>query len=202
MKLYYSPGACALGVQIGLREAGLKFEMIKVDLKAKQSAEGDYKKFNPKGYIPAVLSDDGELWTEGAVILQRIADLVTDKKLLPKLGTKERYRAMEWLNFTASELHKNIGAFFNAQLNEEAKTSMRAKVDTRLEFVNEHLQKTGGYFLGAEFSMIDAYVYNILRWTKGVKIDISKFPAILGFMEKMSQRPTVRAAVEAEGLKL
>jgi glutathione S-transferase len=111
----------------------------------------------------------------------------------------ERYHAMEWLNFISSELHKGLSAFFNPGLNAEAKTSMFAKLDTRLGFLNEHLQ-THPYILGSEYSLVDAYAYNILRWTKGLKIDISKFPGILGMMEKVSQRPSVRAALEGEGL--
>src|SRR5665213_2682021 len=119
MKLYYSPGACALGAQIALREAGMKFDMVKVDLAAKTTADGsDYKKINPKGYVPALQESNGEVLTEGAVILQWIADQVPDKKLLPKFGTKERYRAMEWLNFVATELHKSLSAFFNKALPE------------------------------------------------------------------------------------
>lgn len=201
MKLYYSPGACALASQIVLREAGLKFDMVKVDLQAKKTADGaDYKKINPKGYVPALQDDSGEIYTEGAVILQRIADQAPDKKLLPKLGTKERYHAMEWLNFVSTELHKGLGAFFNKSLNDDAKASMLDKLNVRLDFLNSHLQ-THSFVLGNEFSAVDAYIYNIIRWAAPLKIDITKYTAILGLMEKVGTRPSARAAVEAEGLK-
>jgi glutathione S-transferase len=201
MKLYYSPGACALASQIVLREVGAKFDLIKTDLKAKRTADGrDFKEINPKGYVPALQTDDGEVYTEGAVILQRIADQYPDKKLLPKLGTKERYHAMEWLNFVSTELHKGFGAFFNSALNDEAKKSMTDKLQLRLEFLNTHL-KTHPYVLGNEFSAVDAYVFNIIRWAGATKIDVSKHTAILGLMEKVGTRPAVRAAIEGEGLK-
>lgn len=201
MKLYFSPGACALASQIILREVGQKFDLIKVDLKTKEYAEGDFKKLNGKGYIPALKLDSGEILTEGAVILQYLADKHPEKNLLPKFGTMERYRAMEWLNFVATELHKGMGSLFNGALNEEARKSITDKLNLRLEFLNNHL-KANSYMLGSEFSVVDAYVFNIIRWTVPTKINVSQFPAILGFMEKMSARPHVRAAVEAEGLKL
>ena len=200
MKLYFSPGACALASQIILREVGQKFDLVKVDLKTKEYAEGDFKKLNGKGYIPALKLDSGELLTEGAVILQYLADQHPEKNLLPKFGTMERYRAMEWLNFIATELHKGMGSLFNVALNEEARKSITDKLNLRLEFLNNHL-KANSYMLGSEFSVVDAYVYNIIRWTAATKVNVSQFPAILGFMEKMSARPHVRAAVEAEGLK-
>jgi glutathione S-transferase len=202
MKLYFSPGACALASQIALREAGVKFDMVKVDLAAKKTADGgDYKQINPKGYVPALQDDSGEVYTEGAVILQRIADQAPDKKLLPKMGTKERYHAMEWLNFIATELHKGFGAFFTKALDGEAKNIMLGRLDARLAFLNTHLQKSA-FMLGNEFSVVDAYVYNIIRWASPLKVDITKYPAIMGLMEKVSARPAVRASVEAEGLKV
>jgi glutathione S-transferase len=201
MKLYFAPGACALSAQIALREAGLKFDLVKVDLAAKTTADGlDFKKINPKGYVPALEENNGEVLTEGAVILQWIADQVPDKKLLPKFGTKERYRAMEWLNFVSTELHKGLGAFFNKKLNEEARTVMMEKLQMRLAFLNNHL-KTHPFVLGSEFSVIDGYVFNIVRWAGPLKVDLSQHTAILGLLEKVGMRPSARAAIEAEGLK-
>src|SRR4051812_3198560 len=202
MKLFFSPGACALASQIVLREAGVKFDLIKVDLAAKQTADGgDYKKINPKGYVPALQDDGGEIYTEGAVILQRIADQAPDKKLLPKFGTKERYHAMEWLNFVATELHKGFSVLYNKAINEEGRQSVIERLHVRLDFLNTHLLKTGGFVLGAEFSAVDAYVYNIVRWSKPHKVDISNYAGILGLMEKVGNRPSTRAALDAEGLR-
>ncbi len=197
MKLYFSPGACALATQIVLRETGAKFDMVKVDLKTKQSVEGDFLKVNPKGYVPALRLDDGSVLTEGAVILQYLADHAPAKMLLPKFGSMERYHAMEWLNFVSTELHKGLGAFFNQQLNEEARKTMTGKLNARLQFLDEHLQKNE-YVLGSQFSVVDAYIFNIMRWTGPLKVDVTAYKAILGFMEKVGARASVRAAIEAE----
>jgi glutathione S-transferase len=202
MNLFYSPGACALASQIALREAGLNFELVKVDLKAKVYAGGDYKKINPKGYIPALSLPNGYLMTEGAVILQWIADQVPEKNLLPKFGTIERYKAMEWLNFIATEIHKGIGSLFGgAVMNEETKTQIKEKVQLRLSILNHQLQETP-YILGETFSVADAYAYNVVRWTGLVGVDMTAHTALQSFMTKMAQRQTVKDAVAAEGISL
>ena len=198
--LFFSPGACALHVQMALIEAGEKFETVKVDLKTHTYAGGDFKQVNPKGYIPVLKTETGELWTEGQVILQRIADAHPEKNLLPKLGTSERYKAMEWLNFISSELHKGLGAMFNPKLDGEAKDNVISKIQKRLAFMNTHLEKNE-YILGKEFSLADVYFYNILRWAGPLKIEMSAHPAVLGLMEKVSLRPSARAAIEGEGLR-
>src|SRR5690606_35057108 len=113
MKLYYSPAACSLSPHIVLREAGLPFELVQVNIPQQQTADGaDYRAINPKGQVPALQRDDGELITEGPVIVQYLAELVPGSKLLPPAGTSERYRTQEWLNFICSELHKNFGLIF------------------------------------------------------------------------------------------
>ena len=120
MKLYYAPGACSLSPHIALREAGLPVELVKVDLRAKKTESGDdYLAINPKGSVPAVRLDDGEVLTEAAVIVQRIADQAPGKKLAPANGTKERLRLQEWLNYIASEVHKGIGQLFNPAMPED-----------------------------------------------------------------------------------
>lgn len=202
MNLFYSPGACALASQIALREAGMNFEMVKVDLKNKEYAGGDYKKVNPKGYIPALQLPNGHLMTEGAVILQWIADQAPEKNLLPKFGTMERYKAMEWLNFIATEVHKGIGSLFNsAHMNDETKAAIQSKIQLRLGVLDQHLQNNA-YMLGDDFSVVDAYAYNVLRWTNLVHVDTTNHKAIQGLMAKMAERASVKEAVAAEGIRL
>lgn len=200
MKLYYSPGACALHVQIALREVGAKFDLERVDLKTHTFSGGDFKKINPKGYIPVLQTEDGEIYTEGAIIVQRLADQFPEKKLLPKSGTRERYHAMEWLHFIATELHKGIGALFNPALDGEAKIKVIDKINVRLSYLNNHLMKNT-YVLGSEFSLVDSYMFNIMRWAAPLKIDMSPYPKILGLMEKVGTRQSAREAIAAEGLK-
>ncbi|MBO9668127.1 MAG: glutathione transferase GstA, partial [Bdellovibrio sp.] len=195
MNLFYSPGACALASQIALREAGMNFELVKVDLKNKEYAGGDYYKVNAKGYIPALQLPNGHLMTEGAVILQWIADQAPDKNLLPKFGTMERYKAMEWLNFIATEVHKGLGSLFGAtHLSEESKTAIHSKLQLRLTVLDQHLQKNP-YILGENFSVVDAYAYNVLRWTPLLNVDMANHKAIHGLMTKMAERPSVKEAV-------
>ncbi|WP_413574721.1 glutathione transferase GstA [Bdellovibrio sp. HCB290] len=202
MNLFYSPGACALASQIALREAGLNFELVKVDLKAKEYSGGDYKKINPKGYIPALQLPNGHLMTEGAVILQWIADQVPEKNLLPKFGTMERYKAMEWLNFIATEIHKGLGSLFGgAVMNEETKEQIKAKVGLRLNVLDQHLSQNP-FILGQEFSVADAYAYNVLRWTGLVGVDMSSHTNLQKFMGAVAERPSVKEAVAAEGIRL
>ncbi|HMN67955.1 MAG TPA: glutathione transferase GstA [Bdellovibrionales bacterium] len=198
MRLYYSPGACSLAPQIVLRELGRNFEIVKVDIRNKTTETGgDYTQINPKGYVPALKLDDGEMLTENAVILQWLADSAPEKKLFPKLGTMERYHAMEWLNFIATELHKGFGTLFNPALGDEGRRAVIERLQLRLKYFNEHMA-TNQFVLGAEFSIADAYAYNVLRWATPLKVDISGYAAILGFMERVAGRPAVRMAVDVE----
>ncbi len=200
MKLFYSPGACALSVQIILREAGYSFDLIKVNLKTKESEVGDFRKINPKGYVPVLQLDSGEVFTENAVILQWIADQKTEMKLFPKFGTVERYPAMEWLNFISTELHKGISSLFSP-FDDQGKKVIMTKLQVRLAFLEKHLSQNK-YVLGSEFSIADAYLYNVMRWAKVVNIDMSEQKSILDFMERMLKRPSVVESVAAEGLAL
>jgi glutathione S-transferase len=200
MKLYYAPGACSLSPHIVLREAGLDFEPVKADLKTHQLEGGaDYYAINAKGYVPVLELDSGERLTEGPAIVQYIADQVPAKKLAPAAGSFDRYRVQEWLNFITSELHKGIGGLFNPAMPEEAKSLMRTKATGRLKWVDSQLEGRD-YLMGQEFSVPDAYLYTVTSWTKHTGIDISGFKHLGAFMERMSARPAVQAALKAEGL--
>ncbi len=201
MKLYFAPGACSLAPHILLREAGLDFELEKVDLQSKQTASGgDFWAINPKGGVPALELDGGEILTEAAVILQYVADLVPDKGLMPAAGGMPRYRAQEWLNFVATELHKGFAPLFNPQMPDAAKELAKEALFKRFEFVNSHLAKQGDYLLGSAFSAADAYLLVTLSWARYLKLDISAFEALVAFQRRVSERPSVQAAMEAEGL--
>ncbi len=200
MKLFYSPGACSLGVQIVLRELGLKFDLVKVDLKSKKYEGGDFKSVNPKGYVPALLLGNGQLLTEGAIILQYLADHHPEKKLFPKYGEAGRYEALEILNFVATELHKGIGSLFAPFLDDKARDGIKQKLTSRLEFLNQSLDGKD-FILGQGFSVIDAYLFNVLRWAKPMGVDLSTYANIESFQSRMLGRDSVKAAMAAEGLK-
>ncbi|HEX7676033.1 MAG TPA: glutathione transferase GstA [Bdellovibrio sp.] len=202
MNLYYSPGACALAPQIILREAGLPFQLIKVDLKTKQYEGGDYKQINPKGYVPALQFEDHTLLTEGCIILQWIADRAPEKNLIPPWGSPERYKAMEWLNYISTELHKGYSPLFYPQVfGDAALLWHRDKIQVRLQLIDKHLANND-FMMGKEFSVVDAYLYNILRWSDVTKVDLTPHHHIATFIKKMKERPSVQEAVAAEGIRL
>jgi len=200
MKLYYAPGACSMAPHIVLREAGHKFDLEKVDIPNKKTAAGeDYWKINPKGYVPALKLDDGQVLTEVQVICQYLADNKTDSGLAPKPGTMERYRLMEMLNFTASEVHKQIGALFNPKMTPEMKEVQLAYIERRLNALEKMLEGKQ-YASGGKFSIADAYLFTILNWTGLHKIDLAKWPNIRAFQARIAARPKVQETMKAEGL--
>jgi glutathione S-transferase len=198
MKLYYSPSACSLSPHIVAREAGLALEIEKVDGAKKQTASGvDFWTINPKGYVPALQLDDGQVLTEGPAIVQYLADLKPEAGLAPRAGTPERYRLQEWLGYIGTELHKQFSPLFNPKTPEESKTMSREYLAKRIAFVEKSLEgKT--YLLDEHFTAADAYLFTVLRWTKYTGVDISGFPHIGQFMERVGARPAVQAALEAE----
>ncbi len=200
MKLYYAPGACSLAPHVVMREAGYPFDLEKVDVATKRTEDGkDYLKVNPKGYVPALKTDDGEVITETAVILQYLADKKPKAHLAPKPGTIERYRLLEWLNFTASELHKTLGALFRSEITPEWRAAQINLFHRRLEVVAKHLHKRK-FLMGDEFTIADAYLFTVLNWVNLFKIDISEWPEVKKYMQRIGERKSVREAMEAEGL--
>lgn len=200
MKLYYSPGSCGLASQIALRETGRQFDLVKVDFSTKRTVEGDYLQVTPKGLVPALRLNDGEVLTEGAVILQWIADQHPASKLLPPVGTRERYTAMSWLNYIATDLHKGMAVMFSPFVDKASKTSFaEGNLGPRFAYIDEHLS-SNTYLLGEQFSVADAYLYNVLTWPSRVGIDISGYASIQAFLSRMEQRSCVRASLDAEGL--
>jgi glutathione S-transferase len=200
MKLYYSPAACSLAPHIALREAGLTFGLEKVDLKTKKTAaDADYLRVNPKGYVPALQFDDGTTLTEVTAILQWIADQVPDKHLAPAAGTMERYHLIEWLNFIATEVHRNMGALFKPELPEATHTWLADTLTRRLDYVQQQL---GGklHLMGEHFSVADAYLFVVLSWARWVKFDLTPWPKLGELAARVAARPAVQAALKAEGL--
>lgn len=199
LNLFYSPGACSLAPHISLREAGLPFELVRVNLGTKQTADGlDFNTINPKGYVPALRLEDGQILTEAAVTLQYIADLKPESKLAPAPGSFERVRLQEWLQYIASELHKGVGPLFSKDASDEYKLVVKNRVSERLDFVGKNL--AGKPFLfGAGFTIADAYmVYAMRAFKRFAKTEV---PASLSeYQAALVARPAVKAAFAAEGL--
>jgi glutathione S-transferase len=200
MKLYYSPGACSLSPHIVLREAGLAFDLVLASTKTKKLADGsDYLAINPKGQVPVLELDNGERLSEGPAIVQYIADQVPTKHLAPAAGTWERYRLVEWLNFITSELHKGFSPLFSPDTPEDFKAIARARLSTKLTYVNERLEGRP-YLLGDQFSVADAYLFVVSGWGQYVGVDINGLTQLVAFRARVAARPAVQEALRAEGL--
>jgi glutathione S-transferase len=200
VKLYYSPGACSLSPRIVLQELNLPYDAVKVSTKTKLTEDGgDFTKINPKGYVPALELDDGQRLTEGPAIIQYLADKVPAAKLAPPNGTMERYRLQEWLNFITSELHKQFSPLFNPNTPDVTKGMQRAKIAGRLDWVSEQLQGKD-YLMGSQFTVADAYLFTVVRWSGFAGIDLAKWPVLQQYLARVSARPQVQAALKAEGL--
>ena len=201
MKLYYSTGSCSLAADIALHESGLKFDREKVDLQTKITETGaNYREVNPKGSVPVLVLDDGQVLTEVAAVTQYIADQAPDKKLAPAAGTIERYRVMEWLSFVGAELHKSFGAFF-AKAPDAWQDKMQQALGTRFDFLSKKLEGKQ-YLMGDTFTVADAYLFAVIRWTdlEMTKIDLSKWPVLVEFKKRVEARPAVHAAMVAQGI--
>jgi len=200
MKLYYATGACSLSPHIVLSELGLPYELVRVELSTHLTADGqDYTAINPKGYVPAVELDDGQLLTEGPAIVQYLADQKPSAGLLPPAGTIERARVQEWLTFIGTELHKNFSPLFNPNASADWKAAALANIERRFGFVEKALAGRD-YLTGANFCVADAYLFTVVNWTKFVKIDLAPWPTLAAFHQRVMARPAVQEALREEGL--
>jgi glutathione S-transferase len=206
MKLYYSAGTCSLAAHIVAREAGVAIELERVNIHKTphETASGaDFHQINPKGYVPVLELDDGSLLSEGAAIVQYLADLNPQLGLIPAAGTLERYRLQAWLNFVATELHKMYSPWlFHPEYGAAIQQIARDKIGGRLTFVEEHLAEQGPYLTGEQFTAADAYLFVIVGWSTYAKVDLTPYANLRLFMELVGSRPKVLEAQAAERAKL
>ncbi|MCC7489787.1 MAG: glutathione transferase GstA [Gammaproteobacteria bacterium] len=200
MKLYFSPGACSLAPHIVLHELGLPFQAVKTNTRERSTSDGsDFLAVNPKGYVPALLLDSGESLTECPAILQYLADRRPGSGLLPPAGTMAYYRTLEWLAFTATELHKGLGPIFRPGTPEDLKASTRERIAGRFDFVAGQLAGRD-FAVGTAFTIADAYLYVVIGWMKPAGLDRERWPVLRDYHARIGARPAVRAARQAEGL--
>lgn len=201
MKLYYKPGACSLASHIILKELGKDFEIESVDTDKQITESGaDFTKINPKGYVPALRIDGGQILTENAAVLQYLADQNPGAGLAPKPGTLERAHLQEHLNFTSSELHKAFGPFFSADASDEEKQSAKENVKRRMDHFESIFNDGRKYLLGDNFSVADAYFFVVSSWTTPTGIDLDNWPKIAAFSKRVAGREKVQEAMRTEGL--
>ncbi len=200
MKLYYVPGTCSLASHIVSKEIGLDIQMDKVDFESKDTESGEnLRALNSKGYVPMLKLDDGSMLTEGVAILQYLADQAPESGVAPKAGTMERYRLQEWLTFISTEIHKGLVPLFNPHIAEADRGFVVDKVKMRFGYAQDAV-KDGGFLMGDTFTVADAYILVLLRWTDMLKVDISDQPDLVAYRERLEARPAVQAALKAEGL--
>jgi glutathione S-transferase len=199
MRLYFSPGSCSLSPHIVLRETGTTFELEQVNNQEKKTKSGkDYWTVNPKGQVPCLELDNGDTLTEGPVIVQYVADQ-NGSGLAGKPGSMERYRIQEWLNFTTSELHKTFGPILRPTTPDAFKEISRANLGKRFDWIDKELAGKQ-YLMGDKFSVADAYMFTVMRWTQRINVDLAKWPNIKAYMDRVGARPKVQEALKAEGL--
>lgn len=208
MNLYFSPGACSFAPHIVMNELGMPVNLVKVDMASKITATGeDFTKINPNGYVPAIKLDDGSILTEGVAIMQYLADKKPEAELVPKFGTMERYRLMEMMNFLTTEIHKGYSPLFGAShmvKGEEAVVQLKEFTKTKLAKRFGHLSvilSDRPYLMGDKMTIADVYLFTILRWSGAVHVDLKPFAKLVEFVKRMTDRPSVQAAIKAEGLK-
>jgi glutathione S-transferase len=200
MKLYYSPGACSLSPHIVANEAGIPLELVRVDVKSKTIArEGDFWDVNPKGYVPALELDDGEVLTEGPAIVQYLADRAPKAELAPANGSFERVRLQETLNYLTSEIHKSYSPLFRPDVLPAVREERLAYLAKRYALIERQLEGRK-YLTGDRFTVADAYLFTLTRWARVVKLDLSGFPNLEAFQKRVGSRKSVLEAMRAEGL--
>lgn len=198
MKLYIIPGACSLAVNIALREAQIPFEIARVDLQTGTADDGsDFRKVNPKGYVPALRLENGQVLTETIAVLEYVADRNPTVKLAPPPGTMERYRLMEWLSFINSEMHKGFFPLFSEQATDEVKLFARNHLLRRLDYLQAVMSDK--YLVGGHFSIADAYLFTVLGWGDEVGLGMGRWPRLRQYRVALAARPHLKAALESEG---
>jgi glutathione S-transferase len=200
MKLYYIPSACSLSPHIIANELGLPIELVRVDPATKHTEHGeDFLAINPKGYVPALQLDDGSVLTEGPAIAQYLSDLKPDAHLAPTNGSMARYRVQEVLGYINSEIHKPYIPLFNSASSDDVRAERKAYLRKHYGVIETALGRTP-FLLGQQFTIADAYLFVVTRWSEFVKLDLSQFPNLLAFQARIAARPAVQSALQRESL--
>lgn len=199
MKLYFTPGACSVSPHIVLEELGFAHQLEQVDLKTKRTARGgDYLAVTQKGYVPALELDNGHILTEGLVIAQFLADLKPEANLIPASG-EERYQLQSLMVYISTELHKGLGALFNPNITPQQRENVLSGLAKRFQWIEAQIGDNGFVF-GEHFTIADAYLFTVLNWTRFLEVDMSDYPGLQAYLQRHDERPSVQAALKAEGL--
>ena len=200
MKLFYMPSACSLSVQITLHELDVPYTKVLVDRHKKLEDGSDYLAINPRGQVPVLELDDGMRLTEGPVIVQYLVDRAPGSDLLPPVGSMDRWRELEWLNYLTSELHQRFYPLFKfGQFPDDVKGELRGDLDRRLAYVADRLADRA-FLVGDTFTAADGYLFTMLRWAGFLKVDLERWPNLVAYRDRVAERPAVQAAMREAGL--
>lgn len=197
MKLYYSPGSCSLAPHIIVNELGIKCEFERVNLKEGTYSGGDFKSINSQGSVPVLEMEEGGILSEVSVIMQYLCSLKPDHKILPKSGTLEYFRVLEWLNFIATELHKGFAPLWYPSTPDNYKMVALENLKKKFDHVVTKLENRP-YLMGHDFSAPDAYLYTVLRWTRPLRIDLTLYPTLSAYLTRLTERPAIQKSLETE----
>lgn len=202
MKLYYTKGACSLAPRIIINEIGLPCEYESVDLKSKKTETGkDYYSINPKGAVPTLMTDEGEILTENAIIQQYLAEKSHAMELLPPVGDFTRYRVLEWLNYITTELHKGLGLLFNPMFPQATKDEIiKPLIQHKIHYVNKQLSQQ--YLLGEIFTLPDSYLFVMITWMFYFKFNLTDSSNLLRYFSRLKERPSIQKSLEQEEIVL
>jgi glutathione S-transferase len=196
MKLHYSPAYCSLAVHIALREAGIPFDLEKAD-----TTSAAFREVNPRGYVPVLELDDGSRHTEAAALLQYVGDLSPASGLMPPAGSRTRFEVLQWLTFVSSELHKVFSPWlFHKETADSTRKAVKERLVARFAELDA-LFATRPWISGDAFTVADAYAFAILNWAPMVGMSLAAYPNLAAYIDRVRDRPHVRAALAAEGLK-
>lgn len=200
MKLYFSPGSCALGPNIAFQEAGLPVTLVKVDLATKEiEGGGNLRDLSPRGAVPVLELDSGEILSQAAAILQYIADKAPQSGLLPPVGTTERYQVIKWLSFITADVHKDFSLLFTPGTPPEFQKIVRERLVDGFGDVDKALEGRD-WLVGNNLTIADIHVFVVSGWAGFARVDLSAYKNIARFRAQIAARPAVQAAIKADGL--
>jgi glutathione S-transferase len=202
MKLFYKPGACSMAAHLLLNEAGADYKLEKVDTGAGLTETGaSYSATNPRGYVPALQFDNGDVLTENVAILHWLGEQFPGIAANSDGQPLDRFRLLELLSFLSSELHKAFGPFFSGKdFSDAEKAEHLEKLNTKLGQFDALLEKGGDYLLGGSFSVADAYAFVLLNWTNFIGVSLDTWPGLQAYLARIGSRPATRRTLAEEGL--
>jgi glutathione S-transferase len=207
MKLYYMQGSCSLAPHLVMEELGIPYEGVVISGDRGDHDKPEFLKLNPKGATPVLVLDNGQPLTENVAILTYLADLKKEKNLLPAAGSFERIRALEWLAYLGTEVHKSFnlqfaphGVFAGNEPVISAVTGWGKQMTMKQFDYIESKLPSSGFALGATYSVVDAYLFVFFSWAKYKEYDLSRWPKYGALAARIAERPATLAVLKQEDL--